>query len=271
MRDTATQYHGLTIPDRRPAVVLFQPQMPENIGMVARAMANCGLDALRLVAPRDGWPHANAFPSASGADVILHNATLYDDLESAVADCTLVFGTCAFERELVKPVMTAETAATAIIQSHANAQSGPTAIVFGPERTGLTKDDLALCDATITLPLNPDFASLNIAQSVLLVAYCWWQKAVLEPVTWQTPDVLDMLALQDGDVATQADIDNLYQHALWALQQKNYFTNPQNVPAQQRNARSFLQRMRLTVQEARTAHGMLKALLDGVMWTKDRD
>ena len=273
MRDTATQYHGLTIPAHRPAIILFQPQMPENIGMVARAMANCGLDELRIVQPRDGWPHEKAFPSASGADTILHNAKLYDDLPTAVADRTLVFGTCAFERELVKPILTAETAATAIIQSHATAGTSNSAIIFGPERTGLTKDDMSLCDGIITLPLNPDFASLNIAQSVLLVAYCWWQKAVMEPLitpgAQQAPDILNILALQDGEVASQKDIEHLYEHALWALKEKNYFTNPQNIPAQERNARSFLQRMRLTLQETRTAHGMIKALLDGKMWVKD--
>ena len=266
MRDTATQYHGLTIPNNKPVIVLDQPQMPENIGMVARAMANCGLDELRLVQPRDGWPHENAFPAASGADEILHNAHVYHDLASAVADRTLVFGTCAFERELVKPVITAEAAASAIVMAH----DAKIAYVFGPERTGLSKDDLACCDAMITIPLNPDFASLNIAQSVLLVSYCWWQQAVLQQPQ-HTPDILNLLALNDSEVALQDDIENLYQHAMWALEQKDYFTNPQNEPAQRRNARSFLQRMRLTVQESRSAHGMLKALLDGKMWTKSRD
>ena len=267
MRDTATQYHDLTLPAHKPVIVLHKSQMPENIGMVARAMANCGLTELRLVNPRDGWPHDNAFPSASGADDILHNTKLYETLADAVADRTLVFGTCAFERELVKPVITAEAAATAIVNAHATAQTGTAALVFGPERTGLTKDDLACCDAIITIPLNPDFASLNIAQSVLLVSYCWWQQAVLQHSS-HTPDVLNILALNESETASQAEIENLYDHAIWALEHKHYFTNPQNEPAQRRNARSFLQRMRLTVQEARSAHGMLKALLDGKMWVK---
>ncbi len=232
--------------------------------MVARAMANCGLHELRLVKPRDGWPHANAIPAASGAQQILHDAVVYDDLASAVADRNLVFGTCAFERELVKPVLTAEAAATAIV----TAAHAKTAYVFGPERTGLSKDDLALCDGMITIPLDPNFASLNIAQSVLLVSYCWWQQAVLQQ-PHHVPDVLNVLALNESDSASQDEIDNLYQHAIWTLEQKNYFTNPQNESAQRRNARAFLQRMRLTVQEARSAHGMLKAMLDGKMWTKD--
>jgi tRNA/rRNA methyltransferase len=266
--DTATQYHGLRAPERVPLIVLYQPQMAENIGMVARAMANCGLSRLALVQPRDGWPNKDAWPTASGAEAILNNAGLFDRLTDAVADCTLVFGSCAFERELIKPVLTAETAAQAIRTAHASHQQ--TAIVFGPERTGLTKDDLALCDGVITIPLNPEFASLNLAQAVLLTGYAWWHAAVIAPQKTQTAAVLDVLVLQEAESATQNDMDNLFENLLWALEQKNYFTNLQNKPAMLRNARSFLQRMRLTKQEARTGHGMLKALLDGRMWVKDK-
>jgi tRNA/rRNA methyltransferase len=268
LHDTATQYHGLSLPDYAPRVVLHQPQMGENIGMVARAMANCGLTELILVKPRDGWPNAVAFPAASGADHILHHARVVDTLEQAVADCTLVFGSCAFERELIKPVVTAELAAQAICKSHDNQQK--TALVFGPERTGLTKDDMALMDGVITIPLNPDFASLNLAQSVLLIGYAWWYAQVVAPQRTEDHAVLDILNLNDAEPATQNDMDNLFGNIIWALEQKNYFTNPQNQPAQMRNARSFLQRMRLTKQEARSAHGMIKALMDGKMWTREK-
>ena len=265
--DTATQYHGLKTPAHKPVIVLHQPQMAENIGMVARAMANCGLTDMRLVQPRDGWPNKTAWPSASGADDILDRAVVYDTLQDAVADCHLVFGSCAFARELIKPVLTAETAAQAIC-ALPDDQTQQAALVFGPERTGLSKDDLALCDGIITIPLNPEFASLNLAQSVLLIGYAWWYRAVIAPAHQLQPGVLDMLELNGAEPASQDDIANLYAHALWALAQKDYFTNPQNAPMMQRNGRSFLQRMRLTKQEARTAHGMLKALLDGRMWTK---
>jgi tRNA/rRNA methyltransferase len=266
--DTATQYHGLTLPQRKPRIVLHQPQMGENIGMVARAMANCGLHELVLVAPRDGWPNDVAFPASSGADHILHDARVVETLEQAVADCSLVFGSCAFERELIKPVMTAELAAHAICRAHDTEQK--TALVFGPERTGLTKDDMALMDGIITIPLNPEFASLNLAQSVLLIGYAWWSAQVIAPQNHADHALLNILNFNEAEPATQDDMDNLFENMIWALEQKNYFTNPQNKAAQLRNARSFLQRMRLTKQEARSAHGMLKALMDGRMWVRKK-
>ncbi|HEY1095807.1 MAG TPA: hypothetical protein VGF14_01045, partial [Alphaproteobacteria bacterium] len=114
----------------------------------------------------------------------------------------------------------------------------------------------------------PEFASLNLAQAVLLIGYAWWHRAVVVPQKNDSP-ILDVLNLQEAELATQGEMDNLFQNMIWALEQKNYFTNPQNIPAQLRNARGFLQRMRLTRQEARTAHGMIKALLDGKMWVKN--
>jgi tRNA/rRNA methyltransferase len=264
--DTATQYHGLSLPEYRPMIVLHQPQMGENIGMVARAMANCGLTKLALVAPRDGWPNEKAFPASSGADHILHDATVYATLQEAVADCALVFGSCAFERELIKPVMTAETAAQAICRAHETKQK--TALVFGPERTGLTKDDMALMDGVITIPLNPEFASLNLAQSVLLIGYAWWYAQVVAPQKQNANALLDILNLNEAEPATQGDMDNLFENVVDVLEEKNYFTNSQNKTAQLRNARSFLQRMRLTKQEARSAHGMLKAMMDGKIWSR---
>jgi tRNA/rRNA methyltransferase len=154
----------------KPVIVLVRPQLGENIGKAARAMLNFGLVDMRLVAPRDGWPNPSAGPAASGADIVLERATVYETLADAVADCAHVYATTVRKRGVTKPVLTPEQAASEI---HVNAPTGRSALVFGPERSGLETDDVALAHAIVTVPINPEFGSLNLAQAVILLAYEW--------------------------------------------------------------------------------------------------
>ncbi len=151
-----------------PVIVLVRPQLGENIGKAARAMLNFGLIEMRLVTPRDGWPNPSAGPAASGADIVLEQARVYDRVADAVADCTHVYATTVRKRGVTKPVVTPEQAGRAI-----HASAGRTAILFGPERSGLETDDVALAREIITVPINAEFGSLNLAQAVILVAYEW--------------------------------------------------------------------------------------------------
>ena len=152
-----------------PAIILVRPQLGENIGTAARAMLNCGLMDLRLVAPRDGWPNVKALNAASGADAVIGQARLFESVADAVADLNSVFASTARGREMVKPVFTPRQAAAKLHPASAT-HAG---ILFGPERSGLSNDDVVLADAIIEVPLNPAFSSLNLAQAVLIICYEW--------------------------------------------------------------------------------------------------
>ena len=162
-----------------PAIVLVAPQMGENIGAAARAMLNFGLTDLRLVRPRDGWPNIKAVSAAVGATDVLDHVRVHPDLAAAIADRRYVLATTARPRDFVKPVLTLRHAAQAL--RAAEGVGTPTAVVFGPERTGLENDEAVLADALVIIPTNPDFASINLAQTVLLVAYEWLQAADTTP------------------------------------------------------------------------------------------
>src|SRR5690242_5747338 len=151
-----------------PVIVLVRPQLGENIGKAARAMLNFGLTELRLIAPRDGWPNPSAGPAAAGADEVLANVRVFDTLSEAVGDCAQVYATTVRKRGVTKPVLTPEAAAAAI-----HRDAGRSAVVFGPERSGLETDDVALARAIVTVPVNPAFGSLNLAQAVIVCAYEW--------------------------------------------------------------------------------------------------
>src|SRR5256884_5676988 len=155
-----------------PAIVLVEPQLGENIGTAARAMLNCGLDDLRLVAPRDGWPSERAVAAASGADFVLDKARLYPDVPAAIADLVHVYASTARDRYMVKRELTPRRAAEEMREFLARDE--PCGVLFGPERTGLVNDDISLADTVITVPLNPAFSSLNLAQAVLIVGYDWF-------------------------------------------------------------------------------------------------
>ena len=233
-----------------PVIVLVRPQLGENIGMAARAMLNCGLARLRLVAPRDGWPNDKAQRAASGADVVLENAEVFDSVADAVADLEHVVATTARNRELSQRILTARRAASEI--RGWIGQGLDVGILFGPERTGLENEDIVHADTALTIPLNPQFSSLNVAQAVLLVAYEWAASADT------TPD--DRMADHATRPATKQELQNLFDHLERALDQSGFLRNEAMRPSMVNNLRAFLQRSAMTEQEVRSFHGVIKYL-----------
>ena len=233
-----------------PVVILVRPQLAENIGAVARAMANGGLYHLRLVAPRDGWPQERAFRTASGADRLLEAATVHPDLADAVADLHRVLATCPRPRHVVTPLLTARGAAAEL---RAIGERGLRAgVLFGPERAGLDRDALAHADALIRYPLNPAFLSLNLAQAVMVLAYEWWLAAEeTEPRALMT---------NETRVATKGELENFLSHLVRELDASGFLRNPQKRPGMIRNLRHFFQRGEVTEQELRTLHGVVTEL-----------
>ncbi len=235
----------MTEPTRQPAIVLVRPQLGQNIGKAARAMLNFGLTDLRLVAPRDGWPNPEAGPAASGADIVLERARVYDSLAEATADCAHVYATTVRKRGVTKPVVTPEQAARQI-----HTEQGGTAILFGPERSGLETDDVAVARTIITVPINPEFGSLNLAQAVILCAYEWSKGETLAqpPATELEPP------------APQAELDGLIGHLDAMLDDAGFFFPPDRVPTTKRTIRSMLSKPGWNSQEVRTLRGILSAL-----------
>lgn len=230
-----------------PAIILVRPQLGMNIGMAARAMGNFALDALRLVAPRDGWPNPEAGPPAAGADHVLDGATVHDDIADALGDCALTFATTMRGRDMVKPVVTPREAAAMIREAAARGQRS--GILFGPERSGLTADDLAPVQTIITCPVNPGFGSLNLAQAVLLVGYEWFQAS--DPPT--VPPI-------DHVPAPHAEVAGLIAHLESALDEAGYFHVPDRTPATRRTLAQMLTRPQFSAQEVRTLRGIIRAL-----------
>lgn len=234
-----------------PAIVLVGPQIGENIGATARAMLNCGLRDLRLVTPRDGWPNPRAQTMASGADVVLDNARCHDSLGEAIVDLGKIFATTARPRDMRKPVLTPRAVA-AEIHRHA-ARGERCGILFGPERIGLTNDELTLADAVLSVPLNPEFRSLNLAQAVLLVAWEWYQAGD------DTPDrILPDLGYA---LATKEQLLGFFAHLEEALDSTGFFKTPELRPSMVRNLRNLFHRAELSDQEVRTLHGVITALV----------
>jgi tRNA/rRNA methyltransferase len=225
--------------------------MGENIGASARAMWNFGLDRMRIVAPRDGWPNSRAVAMASGAGRLLDDAVLTDDLAGALEDVSFVYATTARPREMTKPVFSPEAAmADAARRIHAGER---VAVLFGPERAGLENEDVARASAVITVPVNPDFPSLNLAQCVLLVAY-EWQRQIAEIVHEDTP-------LGKGDWATGAEIDALANHYEERLEQAGFFFPPEKAPGMQVNLRNLWSRMHLTRADVQMLHGIMRQMV----------
>lgn len=233
-----------------PAVILVAPQLGENIGTAARAMLNCGLTELRLVAPRDGWPSEKARAAASGADVVIDGARVFDRLEDALADCTLVYATTVRERGMVKPVVTPRRAAAEM--RAAIAAGNRVGLLFGPERMGLTNDDVSLADTIITAPLNPAFGSLNLAQAVLLVGYEWFQAGDATPPR--------DLPYGHSVPATREELLRLFAHLEQELDAGGFFRTEDKRPSMIRNIRAIFERPALSDQEVRTLHGIITAL-----------
>jgi tRNA/rRNA methyltransferase len=228
-----------------PIIVLVRPQLGENIGKAARAMLNFGLREMRLVAPRDGWPNPDAGPAASGADEVLAGAQVFDSVAGAVADCAQVYATTVRKRGVTKPVVTPEAAAREIA-----AQQGRSAILFGPERSGLETDDVALARAIITVPVNPAFASLNLAQAVILCAYEWSKGRALPQPTFE-----ELLP-----PAPQEELEEMIAHFERLLEPKRYFFPESRAAATRRTLRSMLTKPGWNHLEVRTMRGVLSAL-----------
>ncbi len=239
--------------DPSPAVILVRPQLADNIGAVARCMANGGLFHLRLVAPRDGWPQERAWRMASGADAILEHATVHETVADAVADLHRVFATCPRPRHVIKPLLTARAAAGAV--RGAEARGLRTGILFGPERAGLDNDDMACADTLVRYPLNPDFDSLNLAQAVMVMAYEWWTAAD------ETPGA--QLLTHKTVVASKGDLEQFLVHLVDQLDACGFLRNAPKRPGMVQNIRHLFQRGEVTEQELRTLHGMVAGLALG--------
>lgn len=235
----------MSAPGNAPVIVLVRPQLGENIGKAARAMLNFGLTELRLVEPRDGWPNPQAGPAASGADVVLERAQVFVTTAEAVADCAHVYATTVRKRGVTKPVVTPEQAARAI-----HTQPGRSAILFGPERSGLETEDVALARAILTVPINPEFGSLNLAQAVILVAYEWSKHQSLEMPT--SEELLPP--------APQDELDGMIAQLEAMLEPRGFFRPPSRAASTRRTLRSMLTKPGWNHLEVRTLRGVLSAL-----------
>ncbi len=234
-----------------PAIVLVEPQLGENIGAVARAMLNFGLTELRLVAPRDGWPNEKALAMASGAAPVIERARLVATTAEALADTHFVAAMTARPRESLTPVMTPEAAAREMKARIACGQA--CALMLGPERAGLSNDDAMRADAIVAIPVNPAFASLNLAQAACVFAYEWAKADGYAPA----PGDLEIAA-----PATRAEFDGLIEHLFAELERQKYFYPEEKRPVQQRKLRAALTRAGFTEGEVRTLRGVIKALSD---------
>ncbi len=231
-----------------PSVVLVRPQLGENIGKAARAMLNFGLTDLRLVSPRDGWPNPSAGPAASGADIVLEQARVFDTVAEAVADCPFVYATTVRKRGLVLPVISPEEAAREI-RTHL----GASAILFGAERSGLETEDVAIAQKIITVPINPAFGSLNLAQAVILVAYEWSKHEALAVPTEGEPA---------EPRATQEQLEGLIGQLDEALEAAGYFFPPDRTPATRKTIRTILSKAGWSNREIQALRGMIRALVN---------
>jgi tRNA/rRNA methyltransferase len=228
-----------------PVIVLVRPQLGENIGKAARAMLNFGLVEMRLVEPRDGWPNPAAGPAAAGADRVLEGAQVYATTAEAVADCAHVYATTVRKREVTKPVVSPEEAGLAIARAQ-----GRSAILFGPERSGLETDDVALARAILTVPINPDFASLNLAQAVILVAYEWSRTQKLA-----VPTAEELLP-----PAPQEELEGMLAQLEAMLEPRGYYQPDSRNVATHRTLRSILTKPGWNHLEVRTLRGVLSTL-----------
>jgi tRNA/rRNA methyltransferase len=231
-----------------PAIVLVRPQLGENIGKAARAMLNFGLTDMRLVAPRDGWPNPSAGPAASGADIVLEQARVFDSVADAVADCPFVYATTVRKRGLVVPVVTPEETAAEI-----RANEGASAILFGAERSGLETDEVAIAGKIVTVPVNAEFRSLNLAQAVMLLAYEWSKHVALAVPT-------------EGDEAepraSQSHLEGMIGQLYAALEEAHYFHPPDRTPATKNTLRTILTKAGWSVREIQAMRGVIRALVE---------
>ena len=233
-----------------PAIILVEPQLGENIGPAARAMYNCGLTELRLVRPRDGWPSDKAVAMSSGADVVLDLAQLFDTVEAAIADLRRVYATTARDRFMVKRVVTPRQAAGEMRRFVAAGEG--CGILFGPERAGLVNDHVSLADTVLSVPLNPAFSSLNLAQAVLLVGYEWFAAGEAAPA--------ELMQTGHSRPGTKEELLGFLAHLEEELDRSGFMRTKEKRPSMVRNLRNLFQRAQCTEQELRTLHGVVTAL-----------
>ncbi len=234
-----------------PVIILVEPQLGENIGMVARAMANFGLSELRLVNPRDGWPNERANAAASRADHVIDGVVVFEELSSAIADLQYTIATTARQRDMLKDVLEPGEAASILRDSFE--RDVRTGILFGRERWGLHNDEVALCDAMVTFPVNPAFASLNIAQAVLLMAYEWMKtsKTVKQETGFRAPE---------SDVADRGALQSFFNHLETALEDAKYYYPEERRERMTNNLRSIFTHAGLKELELQTLHGVVASL-----------
>src|SRR5271156_4099334 len=237
-----------------PVVILVEPQLGENIGMAARAMGNFGLTRLRIVNPRDGWPNVHARRAASGADQILDNVELFDTVEQAVADCTLLFATTARAHDQAKPVVAPDAAAREIV-ARIGSGSGEVGILFGRERYGLQNEEVALANRIVTFPVNPGFASLNLAQAVLLIGYEWFKLS--------TGGALPFAMPERSEPASQHQMQAFFDNLVRELDKVEFLRPAEKRDTMLVNLRNIFTRMDPTKQDMHTLHGVVMAIADG--------
>ncbi len=230
----------------KPVIVLVRPQLGQNIGKAARAMLNFGLTEMRLVAPRDGWPNPDAGPAASGADIVLEQAQVFATVDEAIADCSTVFASTVRRRDLVMPVLGPEEMVRQI-----TASPGPSAILFGPERSGLETEEVALARAIVTVPINPEFASLNLAQAVILLAYEWSRHG-----EFAQPPAKDLEA-----PAPHTEIDGMIRQLDEELAAKGYFHPPSRTQATKNTIRTIFTKTGWSSREVKAIRGIVRALV----------
>jgi tRNA/rRNA methyltransferase len=236
-----------------PAIILVRPQLGENVGTAARAMLNFGLTDLRLVRPQCGWPNAKAVNAASGATPVLNRVQVFDTVEQASADRCRLYATTARGRDLPKPEVTAAEAAREARAALASGQA--VGVLFGPERTGLTNDELILADAVLRVPVNPDFFSLNLAQAVLLIAYEWWQSADPRLATASMSGV--------APPASKGELAGLLDHLVAELDAADFFRTPDRRQSMVRALKAIFARAELGTPDVHLLRGVIKQLAHG--------
>jgi len=236
-----------------PIVILVEPQLGDNIGATARAMANFGLSRLRLIKPRDGWPNPRAYVAASGADRILDEAVLYDTVKAAIADCTFVLATTARAHDQAKPVIGPPEAARAMAPRVAAGEA--VGVLFGRERYGLENTEVALTDGIVTFPVNPAFASLNLAQAVLVIAYEWFKLA--------TGGALPFAMPQKSDSATKEQLLAFFENVERELDKVEFFRPAEKHQTMMINLRNIFHRMQPTRQDIQTLSGVIMSIAEG--------
>lgn len=230
----------------KPVIVLVRPQLGQNIGKAARAMLNFGLTEMRLVSPRDGWPNPEAGPPASGADIVLEQARVFNSVQDAVADCSTIFASTVRRRDLVMPVVAPGEMADQIVAS-----SERSAILFGPERSGLATEDVALANTIVTVPINPEFGSLNLAQAVILLAYEWSKRSDLSQPT------IKELEPQ----APHGELEGLIGQLNGELDEKGYFHPPSRTEATKNTLRTIFTKTGWSSREVKAVRGVIRALV----------